>query len=465
MVSVELDLNELEPVPLTTARALGLQTELYLKWSDPQFQRKLSALRATYSRDPEEFRKHRQALLFSIEREVLPTYGYEASARGAAQLRRAFAQVAGDPLVRAGREVISHSVGCPEEGQESSGVHEEDWLALLGPPTDGIPNGEAGESSSESVVSVPPREATTAVEEALAHQEAAAAAAAARAEHMRTVGDMQDLWLGSNGRAEAEVEAAGPQAGGPGVEIDLAHVPVPLTKERAVALQNELIERFSSSSFQDTLKLLEARHAASTPEFRRQRQRLAMGVQAKVLPKYGYEGNLAGVSNLLHELDEKFAGDEEIQKNIKVVDRLLAAAHTASAEANAREAELLPSQRKGWATDSTEISVTGAATPMRRRTHPVSWVGEKDGFWQVVGGKRTGGLLVRLGEDMNSPAWHELLATGAVVKAVMQVGERLNYEKVTGDGPNYGWISMHFRGKDLLKRYAGEVPLDLHTFC
>jgi len=372
--------------------------------------------------------------------------------------------------VQAGREVISHSVGSPEEGQDSSGVHEEDWLALLGPPPDGLSevDGAGSPNSSESVVSVPHREAPTAVEEALAHQAVAAggepvsAAAAARHEPLRTFGELQEIWLQSHGRADAEVEAEGPQAGGAGVEIDLDHVPVPLTKERAVALQNELIERFSSSNFQDRLKLLEAKHAAATPEFRRERQRLAMEVQAKVLPKYGYEGNLGGVSNLLHELDEKFAGDEEIQKNNKVVDRLLSAAHTASAEAHARAAALLPSQRKGEA-DSTEISVAGAAAPMRRSHHPVSTVTEKDGYWQVVGGTRSGGLLVRLGEDIYSHAWHELLATGAVVKAVTQVGERLYYEKVTGDGPNSGWISMHFRGKDLLKRYAGEVPLDLRT--
>lgn len=76
--------------------------------------------------------------------------------------------------------------------------------------------------------------------------------------------------------------------------------------------------------------------------------------------------------------------------------------------------------------------------------------------WEVVGGGDKGGILVRKGQDLKSPAEDNRLSTGAVVEQVELVGERLNYKLVTGTGPPTGWVSTKLTGKDLLVPKAEE---------
>lgn len=75
---------------------------------------------------------------------------------------------------------------------------------------------------------------------------------------------------------------------------------------------------------------------------------------------------------------------------------------------------------------------------------------KKDNFWLVTGGTETGGILVREGEDLKS-APLERLATDAIVKEIELKGERLNFLKVEGGGPDTGWVSIKIKGKDLLR--------------
>jgi len=70
--------------------------------------------------------------------------------------------------------------------------------------------------------------------------------------------------------------------------------------------------------------------------------------------------------------------------------------------------------------------------------------------WKVVGGADKGGILVREGQDLKSPAAGDRLATGAVVEQLELVGERLNYRLVEGTGPASGWVSLRLTGKELL---------------
>eukprot|EP00747_Dinoflagellata_sp_TGD_P031115 gnl/TRDRNA2_/TRDRNA2_135076_c0_seq1.p1 gnl/TRDRNA2_/TRDRNA2_135076_c0~~gnl/TRDRNA2_/TRDRNA2_135076_c0_seq1.p1 ORF type:complete len:239 (+),score=49.53 gnl/TRDRNA2_/TRDRNA2_135076_c0_seq1:216-932(+) len=67
--------------------------------------------------------------------------------------------------------------------------------------------------------------------------------------------------------------------------------------------------------------------------------------------------------------------------------------------------------------------------------------------WIVIGGKDKGGILVREGQDLKSPDLGRI-ATDARVREVERVGDRLRYEKLEGDGPESGWVSMALAGKD-----------------
>lgn len=70
-------------------------------------------------------------------------------------------------------------------------------------------------------------------------------------------------------------------------------------------------------------------------------------------------------------------------------------------------------------------------------------------IWEIVGGADKGGILVREGEATSSPQCADRLSTGALVEEVTLNGERLQYKRLTGEGPAEGWISIKLPGKDL----------------
>mmetsp|Transcript_10000 Transcript_10000/g.24933 ORF Transcript_10000/g.24933 Transcript_10000/m.24933 type:complete len:402 (-) Transcript_10000:46-1251(-) len=75
--------------------------------------------------------------------------------------------------------------------------------------------------------------------------------------------------------------------------------------------------------------------------------------------------------------------------------------------------------------------------------------------WEVVGGSDKGGILVREGQDLKSPATKDRLSTGALVEQLELKGERLQYKLITGTGPATGWVSLKVTGKDLLIKKDG----------
>jgi len=77
-------------------------------------------------------------------------------------------------------------------------------------------------------------------------------------------------------------------------------------------------------------------------------------------------------------------------------------------------------------------------------------------LWEVIGGGKAGGIVVRQGEDLQSEQLPERLGRGAVVSEEKLVGERLCFKKVSGDGPDKGWVSMKLKGVALL--VAKEAP-------
>jgi len=80
-------------------------------------------------------------------------------------------------------------------------------------------------------------------------------------------------------------------------------------------------------------------------------------------------------------------------------------------------------------------------------------------LWEVVGGTKSGGILVRQGEDVESPPEESRLSTGAMVRELALVGERLHFEKLEGSGPDTGWVSIKLKdGKDLVIKTVLPAP-------
>jgi len=78
-----------------------------------------------------------------------------------------------------------------------------------------------------------------------------------------------------------------------------------------------------------------------------------------------------------------------------------------------------------------------------------------EGLWEVVGGASSGGILVREGQDTSSQQASQRLSTGALVRELDLQGERLQYKRLTGTGPESGWVSVRLgSGKDILQRVA-----------
>mmetsp|Transcript_32595 Transcript_32595/g.77473 ORF Transcript_32595/g.77473 Transcript_32595/m.77473 type:complete len:1039 (-) Transcript_32595:222-3338(-) len=71
--------------------------------------------------------------------------------------------------------------------------------------------------------------------------------------------------------------------------------------------------------------------------------------------------------------------------------------------------------------------------------------------WVVVGGGSAGGIVVRKGEGLKT-AELPRLATGARVEEVERVGDRLHFKKLSGDGPDFGWVSLTFKGSPLVQK-------------
>lgn len=79
-------------------------------------------------------------------------------------------------------------------------------------------------------------------------------------------------------------------------------------------------------------------------------------------------------------------------------------------------------------------------------------------LWEVVGGKTSNGIVVREGQGTKSKEVSERLSCGAFIKEIALVGDRLNYERLTGSGPKTGWVSLKFKTTDLVVKTDKEPP-------
>jgi len=74
--------------------------------------------------------------------------------------------------------------------------------------------------------------------------------------------------------------------------------------------------------------------------------------------------------------------------------------------------------------------------------------------WEIVGGADKGGILVREGENTSSKEVPQRLSTGAKVLEKELRGQRLNYKKISGTGPEEGWVSISLKGKELARKVS-----------
>lgn len=82
----------------------------------------------------------------------------------------------------------------------------------------------------------------------------------------------------------------------------------------------------------------------------------------------------------------------------------------------------------------------------------------EDVVWEVVGGDLTNGILVRTDIGLSSAAAPTRLAKGAFVRAMEINGNRMLYRRISGAGPEMGWVSIKTQDKPLLKLVQNDAP-------
>lgn len=212
---------------------------------------------------------------------------------------------------------------------------------------------------------------------------------------------------------------------------------VEFTGEQAVEMEAQFIAGFKTKEFQELL--WKGHQRAGSDELARMKEKVnaTWTIQEKVLANFGFEATRKGLQQSVLavgnvHINAAQSSDPADQKLNKLMDD------------NHEIIEWLtnPSlQEKDWYY-VPDAEVPRPAPPSEEEQRA------KGSKWKVIEDQHP---LVRRSESLMSQPYKYRLAPGAMVKAMEDVkGQRLHYQKLSGDGPDYGWVSLHVGAKDLL---------------
>lgn len=167
----------------------------------------------------------------------------------------------------------------------------------------------------------------------------------------------------------------------------------------------------------------------------------SQGRARRALPSAGQGGGVARVH--ADPLDPGL----RMQERSKLWKSLCAAVDGDAAD---RQAKVVPSVPRGPETEpgsAPGVSVQGSEGYRLWKARAAAPLPT----WRVIGGVGAGGIVVRHGYQLTASVLGRLEAGARVMQLDIQ-GERLHYKKVTGEGPDIGWVSLWFKGRELLQR-------------
>eukprot|EP00434_Breviolum_minutum_P011849 symbB.v1.2.010454.t1/scaffold669.1/size295035/5 len=337
---LSVEKTQSEPPKLTVATALALQRDLLQGFSDEDFQSKRQELVRVYKHsDPKRFSAERQKLFLSVQKMVLPKYGFDGGPKGVFEMLQQFdqkelvmnttIQEQGDAL---NQLLFSEDLQAEAQAQKSlkmkQDVVETEILLSIR---------HAIEEDAKDMIQLKVTSSWTIkeIKEALAEQladpqilqtcrfvrrvgESGAFSSLTDAERLGKRRSLlvlgvptlrpPDLPRGAKQRKTAAFRSS-----------------VKLTPAQAVALQQDLYDGFKAPTFRARLeKLWQQKLKMDVRKFRAERQRLFLSVQSVVLPKYGLEGNPRGVFEMLSQFDQpELHGNEEFQEMGQRLNELL----------------------------------------------------------------------------------------------------------------------------------------------
>mmetsp|Transcript_9507 Transcript_9507/g.26690 ORF Transcript_9507/g.26690 Transcript_9507/m.26690 type:complete len:589 (+) Transcript_9507:83-1849(+) len=467
---------------LDKRRALELQQELHGHYASEAFQADFT--RHVASTSGKERMAGIKDLTFAAQRGALERYGYEVTQNGAAAMSMFFMTCFfADPDIQAMNFKINDLLATPAEapgaaagaGAAGAGAAEPRRLELR------VLDNERGGVCALNT------EAGAEAQTAGSVRKIVAAAFEVPASSVKLHRKSKDV-LADGDRAPSPVWVSGVAKLSKGVL---------LSKAQALALQADLFAQYSTATFQTARKFLFA--TVDGKERTRGMKDLTFREQKGVLEKYGFEVSEQGAINMSMFFMLCYLNDFEIQDMNNKLNALLGSDPTpipsqpsqslpapatmpqgplklwlvlneekgsilvregkdlASPEAGrlasgacvaamALEGDRLSFQKvqgdgpqAGWAS----VSVKGKA--MLRLLGPI---------WTVLNPDK-GSLLVRQQQDLSSLEVGRL-ATGSKVEQLNLEGDRLQFAKLQGDGPNTGWVSTVVKGKEMCKcEYGG----------
>jgi hypothetical protein len=222
---------------------------------------------------------------------------------------------------------------------------------------------------------------------------------------------------------------------------------VTLSMEDALKMQDDLIKGYISEGFQT--KIWDEFKKAGDDNLKKTtaKAECCQMVQFEVIPKYGFAADRKGVQASLKSFTPEMNAHPQAVWRNELMQYLID-----------------PSIQKNIA-DRGLPAPKGVATSRLRAPHPDDWPEDSGKVWLVVGGGEKGGIVVRREEDTKSAELKDRLGTDALVEQVELAGERLKYQKMDGNGPDIGWVSISFKGKPLvIPLWHETAPSDVETF-
>eukprot|EP00435_Cladocopium_sp_Y103_P050843 s385_g15.t1 len=312
-----------EAPKLTVPLALALQRDLLQGFSDADFQSKRKELVRLYKHsDPKRFSAERQKLFLSVQKFVLPKYGFEGGPKGVFDMLQQFDRsefMSNSTIMQQGDALnqLLFADELPEETlqeqkksqRKNAGKQEAETEVLLT-----IRNAIEEDHLKEVQLKVKNSWTIKEIKQALAEQledpqvlqtchfvrrvgESGAFSSLTDSERL---GKRRNLLVIGLQNIQSEERLKGQRK-----SSRLTAKAVKITPAQAIALQKDLYDGFSAPTFRTRLeKLWEQKPTMEARKFRVERQKLFLSVQSVVLPKYGLEGSQRGVFEMLNQFDQ-----------------------------------------------------------------------------------------------------------------------------------------------------------------
>lgn len=208
-----------------------------------------------------------------------------------------------------------------------------------------------------------------------------------------------------------------------------------LSVDDAIQLQNEIAKDLMSIEIQQKLWSI-----ADGDKMAVEIAKLGRDVHSKVITKYGFPATGQGIILSQKAYTPQINGHPDIKEKSPLLEYLLSP-------------EVQLNVAKGSTAPPKGITKLRAQNP-----NPSTWDIASGDVWKVVGGSDKGGILVRQQASTNSAQLSMRLSTGATVEELERVGDRLKYSKLTGDGPDFGWVTIEKDGSELVKPFLYSGP-------